>query len=151
MILDDLADSAVYEPLHPLFPQAFAHLRRLATQSDLPEGRVELDGERIYAMVGHAPGKPRDAARTETHQRYIDIQYAVQGTDLIGWMPVSDCRQPEGYNETKDVEFYGDRPTTWFELRGGQFAVFLPHDAHAPMANEGQSLVKIVIKVAVHP
>lgn len=149
MILDDLANSAHYENLHPLFPQAFAHLRRLAGESELPEGRIELDGERIYAMVGNGTGKPRDNARTETHRRYIDIQYVVCGTDLIGWMPVSGCRQPEGYNETKDVEFYLDRPVAWFGLESGQFAIFLPHDAHAPMANEGRPVLKIVVKVAV--
>jgi biofilm protein TabA len=149
MILDDLANSAHYENLHPLFPQAFAHLRRLAAEPELPEGRIELDGDLIYAMSGNSTGKPRERARTETHRRYIDIQYVVRGTDLIGWMPVSGCQQSEGYNDVKDVEFYPDRPDVWFRLESGQFAVFLPHDAHAPMANEGQPVQKIVVKVAV--
>jgi len=149
MIIDDLANSAHYEQLHPLFPQAFARLRQLATQGDLPEGGIEIDGGRIHAGVTRRNGKPAADARVETHRRYIDIQYVVDGTDLIGWLPVSECRQPEGYDHAKDVEFYTDRPDVWFELGIGRFAIFLPHDAHAPMANEGRPLVKIVIKVAV--
>ena len=149
MIIDDLANTALYEKLHPLFPQAFAHLRKLAAQEDLPDGRIELDGERIHAGMTRRDGKPADEARVEAHRRYIDIQYVVDGADRIGWMPVSDCHQPEGYNDEKDVEFYADRPDLWFDLAAGQFAVFFPHDAHAPMANEGRPIVKIVIKVAV--
>lgn len=149
MIIDNLANSAHYEQLHPLFPQAFARLRQLATQTDLPEGKIEIDGERIHAGVTRRNGKPANEARTETHRRYIDIQYVVDGTDRIGWLPVSDCREPKGYSDEKDVEFYADRPDLWFDLAAGQFAIFFPHDAHAPMANEGRPIVKIVIKVAV--
>jgi YhcH/YjgK/YiaL family protein len=121
----------------------------LAAETELPEGRIELDGELIYAMFGNGTGKPLDKARTETHRRYIDIQYVVSGTDFIGWMPVSGCHLSEGYNDAKDVEFYPNRPDLWFRLESGQFAIFLPHDAHAPMANEGQPVRKIVVKVAV--
>lgn len=149
MITDDLANSAIYEQLHPLFPAAFARLRQLATQTDLPEGGIEIDGERIHAGVTRRNGKSAAEARVETHRRYIDIQYVVDGTDRIGWMPLSDCRGPLGYNDSKDVEFYEDRPGMWFDLSAGRFAVFFPHDAHAPMANEGRPIVKIVIKVAV--
>lgn len=149
MILDNLSDSAHYENSHPLFAAAFAHLRALAARANLPAGRIELDGERIYAMVAHGAGKARDAARTETHRRYIDIQYTLSGSDLIGWMPASECRHSTGYDDAKDVEFYTDRPEVWFGVKAGQFAIFLPHDAHAPMANEGQPISKIVLKVAV--
>lgn len=149
MIVDDLANSAVYEKLHPLFPQAFAWLRQVVAQAELPEGGIEIDGRRIHAGMTRRNGKPADEARVETHRRYIDIQYVVEGVDRIGWMPVSDCRGPLGYNDTKDVEFHEDRPDFWFDLAAGRFAVFFPHDAHAPMANEGRPIAKIVIKVAV--
>jgi YhcH/YjgK/YiaL family protein len=149
MILDNLTDSTHYENVHPLFPAAFAHLRGLAARSDLPAGRIELDGDRVYAIVAHGAGRPRDKARTETHRRYIDIQYTLAGTDLIGWLPASECPNSTGYDDGKDIEFYTDRPELWFEVKAGQFAIFLPGDAHAPMANEGQPISKIVIKVAV--
>lgn len=149
MIIDALTNFAHYEQLHPLFPQAFEALRQLAVQDDLAEGGIEIDGERIHAGVSRRNGKPLAEARVETHRRYIDIQYVVEGMDRIGWMTVSDCKQPKGYSDDKDVEFYSDRPDFWFDLGAGKFAIFFPHDAHAPMANEGQPIVKIVVKVAV--
>lgn len=149
MILDHIQNYGSYAKLHPLFPAAFAHLLALSTCDGLPTGRIELDGECIYAMVTNGTGKPRDKARTETHRRYIDIQYTLTGTDLIGWLPASDCAHSIGYDASKDIEFYTDWPEVWFEVKAGQFAVFFSHDAHAPMANEGKPISKIVIKVAV--
>jgi len=149
MIIDDLAYSARYEGLHPLFPLAFQRLRELATQADLPDGDIVIDGDRLRAGVSRRNGKFMSEARLETHRRYIDIQYVVHGSDRIGWQPVNECRQPKGYQDEKDVEFYGDRPNMWFHLEAGRFAIFFPHDAHAPLANQGRPIVKIVVKVAV--
>ena len=87
--------------------------------------------------------------RNETHRRYIDIQFSAEGVDRIGWMPVTECLHPQGYDSEKDVEFYDDIPGTWIEVGPGQLAIFFPSDAHAPMANTGKDMTKIVIKVAV--
>jgi YhcH/YjgK/YiaL family protein len=150
MILDHINNSASCESLHSLFPAAFEHFRELAARAELPEGRIELDGDRLYALVVDGYGKTKGGARTETHRRYIDIQFTAAGSDLIGWMPAGDCREPQGYDEAKDVEFYKDIPEQWIPVPAGQFAIFLPHDAHAPMAGDG-AVKKIVIKVAVEP
>ncbi|MEX1119839.1 MAG: YhcH/YjgK/YiaL family protein [Terrimicrobiaceae bacterium] len=147
MILDTLQNSRPYESLHPRFGAAFKHLRELAARDDLPDGRIECDGESLFALVSRGTGKTMDKVRNETHRRYIDIQFIKHGSDRIGWMPVTDCRHPQGYNEEKDVEFYTDTPPAWIEVGAGQFAIFFPSDAHAPMANTGRDLTKIVIKV----
>jgi len=149
MIQDTLQNSKPYESLHPLFAKAFNHLRELAARADLPDGRIELDGESLFALVVHGTGKTSEQVRNETHRRYIDIQFSREGSDRIGWMPVTECRQPKGYDPDKDVEFYADIPRTWFEVGPGEFAIFFPSDAHAPMANTGQPVTKIVLKVAV--
>ena len=149
MILDHIHDHAACTALHPLFAKAFGHLLELAGRSDLPPGRIELEGEQIYAVIVDGHGKTKAGARTETHRRYIDIQYTAAGSDLIGWMPSAQCRESSGYDEVKDVELYLDVPSHWIAIPAGHFAIFLPHDAHAPMANEGEPISKIVIKVAV--
>jgi YhcH/YjgK/YiaL family protein len=149
MILDTLQNSAAAEALHPLFPQAFARLRELAARVDLPEGKIEILGDDIFAVVIKDSGKSKDEVQTETHRRYIDIQYTVEGMDLMGWMPLAECCAPLGYDEQKDLEFYKDRPVNWFEVKQGHFVIFFPSDAHAPMANEGNALTKIVVKIAV--
>lgn len=148
MILDTLENALAYEALHPLFPLAFSHLRALASRDDLPEGRIDIQGDDIFALVVKGCGRPKLDARSETHRSYIDIQHTAQGIDHMGWMPMAECRYPLGYDKKKDIEFYNDRPDFWLSVPQGQFAIFFPTDVHAPMANEGQPITKIVVKVA---
>jgi beta-galactosidase beta subunit len=67
----------------------------------------------------------------------------------MGWKPLSECRlRFHGYEEARDVELPDDPPDTWFSLPPGTFAIFLPDDAHAPLACKGK-VRKVVVKVRV--
>jgi YhcH/YjgK/YiaL family protein len=148
MILDQLAQAWRYEGLHPLFAQAFEFLRR-ADLAALADGKEPLIDDRLFAIIARGQGRGRDQSPLEFHCRYIDIQYVVAGADEIGWLPRSDCRQvASAYDADKDVGFFEDRPATWLALPAGHFAVFFPHDAHAPLAADGP-VHKAVVKVIV--
>ncbi len=149
MILAPLANLDRYAILHPLFAQAFQRLRELARRPELPAGRVELDGEALYAVVVEGAGRLLAEAKLETHRAYIDLQFTAIGCDRIGWSPLAAVTGSEGYDAAKDLEFYTATPQAWFEVPAGQVAIFFPDDAHAPMANCGQPTRKIVVKVAV--
>lgn len=147
MVLDDLSNAQRYIALHSQFAAAFEYLhsRRLA---ELPEGRHEIDGERLFVLVARSPGKGREAARLECHRRYIDIQVTIEGQEEIGWRELGECRQiDEPYVDERDIAFYADRPETWLVMPPGKFAIFYPHDAHAPLAGRGE-VFKAVVKVA---
>ena len=74
---------------------------------------------------------------------------AIEGDERFGWRPLEDCHEvAEPYNAERDLGFFADRPTVWLPLAAGQFAIFFPADAHAPLAGEGP-VHKVVIKVAV--
>ena len=45
--------------------------------------------DRIHVSVDHKDGRGEDGARLEAHRRYIDIQYPIDGDELIGWMPLA--------------------------------------------------------------
>ena len=148
MILDALPRSALYIGLHPLFARAFDFLARtdLAT---LAPGRHAIDGDRLYISIDHTEGRGRDGARLESHQRYIDIQLAIEGQEEIGWRPLASCAAPEGpFDDSRDIRFYEDRPETWLALPPDRFAIFFPDDAHAPLGGRGV-LKKAIVKVAI--
>ena len=149
MIIDTMDNSNRYEALHPLFPKAFQRLKELIAQSDLPAGRVELDGATMFAMNVDGVGCPTDEAKLEAHRAYIDIQYTAAGSDHIGWSHLSAINGNEGYDQEGDVEFFSDTPQCWINVPVGHYAIFFPEDAHAPMANTGQPTRKIIIKIAV--
>lgn len=146
MILDSLDNAGRYAALHTGFAGAFAFL----AQNDLDtleEGKHEIDGDRIFALVMQAAGKPKHESVLETHRKYIDIQIPVDGADVIGWSPLAACRNGQGFEAEKDIEFFDDEVQSWITVPARNFAIFFPEDAHAPGAFEG-GIRKIVIKVA---
>ena len=148
MLIDNLQNADRCLPLHPVFVGAFAFLRRVDLDQ-LPSGRHEIDGERLYAIVSRDQGRGCEQSLLEAHRRYIDIQFVVSGEECIGWLPISDRKRVSSpYNADKDLEFFFDRPATWLVVSPGNFVVFYPEDAHAPLAAQGP-IHKVVVKVAV--
>jgi YhcH/YjgK/YiaL family protein len=150
MIVDRLANAANYCDMHAAFEQAFAFLRR-ADLADLPDGRHEIDGDRLFCLISRGPGRRRDEAPLEAHRRYIDIQYVIDGADEMGWKPTAACAVSSvPYDPEKDIDFFKDAPDRWIVVPAGSFAVFFPRDAHAPLVGAGH-IHKAVLKIAVEP
>ncbi len=149
MILDTLENARRYLPLNKGFAKAMEFLLR-PDLDELPVDKYDIDGERIYAMVAKDPGRAKDDAMLETHEKYIDIQLVLAGTDDMGWKPKSSCKNPSGkYDKESDVQFFADEPEAWLTTVPGVFAIFFPEDAHMPLVSSGQ-LHKVVVKVAVN-
>lgn len=147
MILDCLENADHYSAVNPGFKKAFDFLRG----SVIPEleGRIEIDGDRVYAMVIKAEGLGHEGAQLETHKKYIDIQFGVGGVNEFGWKPAQECvTVTRPFDEVDDYGFFGEEPDVWIPVRPGQFAIFFPSDGHTPKGGTG-SLHKILIKVAV--
>ncbi|EKD36957.1 MAG: hypothetical protein ACD_75C01311G0005 [uncultured bacterium] len=148
MIVDILANSNRYLPLHQGFAAAFAFLRRPDLRN-LAADRYEIDGDKVFAIVAIDFGRKEKDAQLETHEKYIDIQLVLAGIDDMGWRPKSLCRLPAGaYEPEDDIQFFADPPTGRQEVAADMFAVFYPEDAHQPLIGEGQ-IHKVVVKVAV--
>jgi YhcH/YjgK/YiaL family protein len=150
MIYDRFDNLTLYAtpgtPLH----KALVYARDVAT--GVPDGRIEIDGERLYASVASYETGSRDERRFEAHRRYIDVQVLLAGEETIdaaldGGLPVL-----EAYDEARDVMFL--KPPAHvasLPMRPGWFAVFFPHDVHRPGCHlrDRQKVRKIVMKVAV--
>jgi biofilm protein TabA len=147
MILDILENAHRYLALHNGFAMAFEFLMR-SDLKELPVGRYEIDGERVYGIVSKDPGRKKEDALLETHEKYIDIQLVLAGTDDMGWKPKSSCKHPsEEYDQQSDIQFFADKPDAWLSTGSGAFAIFFPEDAHMPLISSGQ-IHKVVVKVA---
>jgi biofilm protein TabA len=148
MIVDRLANAKKYYDMHPAFEEAFAFLRR-SDLADLPEGRHEIDGSRLFCLISNGPGRSRAEAKLEAHRKYIDIQYVMAGADEMGWKPTAACVMSDvSYDPEKDIEFFKDVPDRWTPVPTGSFAIFFPIDAHAPLVSTGR-IHKAVLKIAV--
>jgi biofilm protein TabA len=151
MILDLVTNLHQYFPLSGGFRKAAGFLAR-ADLGQLAAGRHEIDGDNVFAMVYRGVGRKRETARLESHRQYMDIQCVLSGLDTMGWIPLSQCRIPDGdYIAQRDVRFFLDEPVAWVPVRPGSFAIFMPEDAHMPSIADQPDIDKIVVKVAVQP
>jgi biofilm protein TabA len=148
MILDMLENARRYAGLNRGFVKAIEFLSR-PDLIELPTGRYEIDGERVYAIAAKEAGRGKEDGQLETHEKYIDIQLVLEGTDDMGWKPRSLCKHPScEYDQTSDIQFFTDEPDAWLSVRSGAFAIFFPEDAHMPLISSG-IIHKVVVKVAV--
>ena len=148
IITNKLQHAERYFKMHPSFEKAFAFLRQNGL-TELPAGRHEIDGERLFCMISKGPGRSRAEAKLEAHRKYIDIQYVIAGTDEMGWKPTANCKVIDiEYDADKDIMFFKDKPEIWTEVPAGSFVIFFPQDAHAPLVSGGE-IHKAVLKIAV--
>jgi len=120
---------------------------------DLADGRVEIDGDRVFAIVQRYETTPAAEPAFEYHRKYIDIQFIVAGEEVIGWVPSQRIEVTEAYDVDKDIAFGRAPQGQWTPLllQAGHAAVLYPEDGHAPKLAAGKPspVHKIVVKVAV--
>ncbi|RDC63675.1 YhcH/YjgK/YiaL family protein [Adhaeribacter pallidiroseus] len=151
MIFDHLDNAARYAALHPDFAVAFDFLKDNQVDQ-LPTGKHNIRGESIFAIISDDFGfGGQEQARLEAHQKYLDIQVVLAGTDVMGWQQLGACPQiQEPYSPERDVVFYSDQPLVWFKVPAQHFVIFYPEDTHAPLAT-AEKIRKIVFKILLKP
>ncbi len=127
---------------------AFLHRPDLA---DLPEGWIDL-GEGVRASVQRYVTSPAEELSFETHERFYDVQYVVEGQEYMGVASRDGLKAKTPYDADNDVTFYEDPDLPGqVLLRKGEYIILAPEDAHKPRcaAGEPAPVVKIVVKVPV--
>lgn len=140
-----------YDYLEEKFRKGYDFLRT-ADLKVLPVGRVDIDGDDIYASVQEYTSLNADTCRFEAHNRYFDIQYVVEGEEQFGYAKRADLTEEVPYDETNDIVFFCEpEEAGTVLLKAGDCIVVAPEDAHKPRcrAKEACKVKKIVIKVRV--
>lgn len=148
MIVDSIKNAELYYALTPRIKQAFDWLASVNVKT-LNVGRHDIDGDDLFVNVQDIELKPRYDAALEVHNKYIDIQVMFGSKEEYGWAERSHCTRPNGEFDTeRDVQFFADEPQFFYTLNEGQFAIFYPEDAHAPMLGVGK-VRKLIFKLRI--
>lgn len=112
-------------------------------------GKVEIDGTQVYALIQAYETKPRAKGFWEAHRRYIDVQYVVQGEELMGFANLAQLTAGEYDAKSDFLPLQGEG--NFLKLPAGMFTIFTPEDAHMPgiALDQPQPVKKVVVKVAV--
>lgn len=116
------------------------------------DGRMDIDGDRLYASVATYNTGSREERRFEAHRKYMDVQVLLEGEENIDVSLEKDLPVLEAYDEKRDVMFLKPpQQVASLVMRSGVFGIFYPHDIHRPGVHllEKRRVRKIVMKVAV--
>lgn len=115
----------------------------------MENGTYEIDGDNLYVNIVDSKLRPREKARLEVHDRYIDIQIPLSGDETFGVKPRSLCAGQDGQmNVEKDIMFFADPVYDLMTVKRGEVVVFAPEEAHAPLIGDGM-IHKAIFKVKV--
>ena len=130
--------------------QAFTFLKTNDLKN-LPLGKQELDGDSLFVSVDEYITKDESDTRYESHRKYIDIQYIIEGEEMMGLAPLDkvEGEVTESYNAEKDIAFYNYDGGKHITATPKNFVIFFPTDAHRPTmkVSENSKVRKIVVKV----
>lgn len=149
MIIDNIKNSKLYENSYEGFKEGFEFIDAYL-KNPLENGKYEISGG-VYATVMDCTLK--DEGKFETHKKYIDIQFIIDGKEEMGYTPVNNLAIVEDKTPSgSDAIFYANTENkSLLKLCAGDFVVFFPDDGHEPCRKcEGLvSSKKIVVKVPV--
>ncbi|MFY0256147.1 YhcH/YjgK/YiaL family protein [Chitinophaga sp. 30R24] len=150
MILDTLQNAHLYYRLGVKFIKAFEFLAQTDLTA-LEKGKYEIDGTNIFAMVNEYDTVDASTEQMESHKKYIDVQYMVSGSELVGHDFLLEQVPSRAYDEVADFQLFAEQPMFFSRLEKGMFAIFFPTDLHMPniQVSTPMPVRKIVIKIAV--
>ncbi|MCI7262941.1 MAG: YhcH/YjgK/YiaL family protein [Clostridium sp.] len=128
----------------------------IAVLEGLDKENLELGkyvvNEDFFYLVQEYETKDPEIARHEAHEKYVDIQYMIQGKEQIDIAPAEKMEVEEPYNADRDVVFFKEpEQATHVVLTDGGYAVLYPADSHKPGLRVGKAakVRKIVGKVRI--
>ena len=132
--------------LLPVLLQAVRLAVKVQPQQCEP-GRYELQGDDIYMNVMRFATQSAESKKAELHEKFIDIQIPLSGTEVMGYTAAKDCVPADApYNAEKDITFFEGLAETYVAVKPGMFAIFFPQDGHAPGITP-DGVKKVIVKV----
>ena len=132
MILDRLEHVRMYRPLAVDIARALDYLQQTNFR-DLADGRYELDGDRLFAIVQRYRPKPAAEAIVGGASASTST-CSTSSTAANGWdTPICAASWSCANRMTRRRTSCSTKPQgDLVEVPAGSFVIFTPHDVHAP-------------------
>lgn len=147
MVHDHITHASEYFNLSRGIRTALEYLGRTDLAS-LAEGRHDVDGDHVFALVSdYQTRRPADAF-WEAHRQHVDVQFVVSGHERIGYANL-DRFEVDPYDAERDLTVARGEAGGFASVAAGEFVVLFPNDVHMPgLQVDGPTAVrKVVVKV----
>ncbi len=91
MILDLLENLDRYKSVVPFTDKISLYLKGNDINI-LPEGKYQIEGESIFILIQKYDSQPESEREGESHRKYIDIQFVLNGEEYIAYFRSSILR-----------------------------------------------------------
>ena len=101
-------------------------------------------------IVQKGTTKPLQDAVLEAHAQFLDVQYILEGQEVVGWAPTDTLTPTCEFNTEQDYGLFAGKCTPITVPAGYCYVVF-PEDAHAPGKHleTPNAYTKMVVKLAL--
>ncbi|MFH0716666.1 YhcH/YjgK/YiaL family protein [Staphylococcus delphini] len=147
MIVAEREDLKRYSAVNPHFSKVVDFLQN-TDLTTLELGRVEIDGDNVFAncMSYVADGVP--GQQFENHQKYIDIHLVLENTEKIAVTSPQFAEQTAAYDEADDFALFKGEQYQLVEMTPSNVLITFEEDLHQPkIGNNAQPVKKLVFKV----
>jgi len=146
MILDKIENIDLYSGISENIKNAIEYLK----QTDFSKkeiGKHEVDDNMFYIVNEYETQDFNGIL--EAHKTYIDLQYILEGSEIIQFESLEKQKIKKAYNSKDDYAFYFSNNPTQLILEEGNFAIFFPNDLHVPgiKNRETKNIRKVVFKI----
>lgn len=148
MILDTFENKEKYYSLHKDFKEAFEFLENsLMEQPEL--GKHEIKGDELFASV--QAYETSNDGQWEAHRAYIDIQFIMNGQEIIEWANLEDAAKKVYQKENDFLDCGPVKKYSECKMEKGYFMILWPEDLHRPKCvyDESCNVNKIVMKILI--
>ena len=149
MIIDNIKNLDLYSK-SDVYTNKINEFINKSKESNLQEGRYELEGDNLIALIQKYETKEIEKCKYESHKKYIDVQYIEQGREVISWIDISKLEVDEPYNVKDDIIFYKDNLNGInLKMEEDMFAIFYEQDGHKvrSILEEKTNIKKIIFKI----
>lgn len=149
MIVDKLENAKLYQSIHPGIAKALEYIKNTSFK-DLPVGKHDIDGDAVFAIYKDYHTKEIDGQLMESHLKYIDVQYVIEGVEQMGVAIYTGQKPKRAYDEVDDYMLF-DEPYDLITVKAGMFAIFFTDDMHLPdlTLSQPSRVKKVVVKVKI--
>lgn len=151
MIFDKLENLHKYKSINKHLPELINFLET-TNLSELPLGKVEINGDNLFALNIDALSFDDENAMYEYHKQYADLHIQLEPKEHYFFDFKENLKNViSEFDSEKDVAFYKkDSIRNLVRPKVGEFVFFFPGEAHLPkFTHEQKNIRKLIFKLKV--
>ena len=117
---------------------------------EFTEGKTEIIGNHLFANGMVRETKDFAEYIWESHKKYLDIHFLVEGEERIFYGPEDKMTEVIPYNNDKEITVFEGNGTEVYYPQNG-FIIFLPGEIHKALVHTSmpEAVKKVVIKLGL--